>query len=169
MSRPADHPASPPAYLSHDDLRQVVRLAPLIAIDLIMRNARGEVLLGLRNNEPAKGWYFVPGGMILKNEPLRDAFARILKRETGLVGTVDDARFMGIYEHFYSNNRFGEAGYGTHYVTLGYTLSVRDVAAIVADDQHRDLRFWDEAALLSSPDVHHYAKAYFRPLQPERD
>jgi len=161
--------AAPPALLSHDDLRQVVRLAPLVAIDLIIRNAQGEILLGLRNNEPAKGWYFVPGGMILKNEPLRAAFARILDRETNLAGSIDGARLIGVYEHFYANNRFGEDGYGTHYVTLGYALSVADAAAIRGDDQHSELSFWDEASLLASPNVHHNAKAYFRASQPAGD
>lgn len=163
MPSAEDYSPPPPAYLSHDDLRPVVRLAPLIAIDVIIRNAQGEALLGLRNNAPAKGWYFVPGGMILKNEPLRDAFARILKRETGLLRGLDDARFLGVYEHFYADNRFGDEGYGTHYVTLGYALSVSEPAAIESDDQHREMRFWNEAALLASPNVHHYAKAYFVP------
>jgi colanic acid biosynthesis protein WcaH len=143
-------------------LRHVVRLAPLVAIDLVIRNARNEVLLGLRNNEPAKGWYFVPGGMILKNEPLRDAFARILKRETDLAATIEDARLIGVYEHFYPNNRFGDEGYGTHYVVLGYALAIADTAAVKRDDQYSELRWWNEAALLASPNVHHNTKAYFR-------
>ena len=54
----------PSRFLSHAELDTVIRFAPLIAIDLIIRNARGEVLLGLRKNEPTKGRYFVPGGMI---------------------------------------------------------------------------------------------------------
>jgi colanic acid biosynthesis protein WcaH len=73
----------PPSFLTHAQLDDVIRLAPLVAIDLIIRNRRGEVLLELRNNEPAKGCYFVPGGMIVKNERLADAFARIAKNETG--------------------------------------------------------------------------------------
>ncbi len=158
----SDLPRSPPAYLRHDELRGVVRLAPLVAIDLIIRNARGEILLGLRNNEPAKGWYFVPGGMILKNERLSDAFARILKRETGLTAAIEDSRLLGVYEHFYANNRFGEAGYGTHYVVLGHELKIDDTAALKADDQHRELRWWTMSDLLASPDVHHNTKAYFR-------
>ena len=68
--------------LNRSDFHSVVRLAPLVSIDLIIRNARGEVLLGLRNNEPAKGLFFVPGGIIRKQERLHEAFARILKRET---------------------------------------------------------------------------------------
>src|SRR5580700_157310 len=98
-----------PASLSNADLREVIRLAPLIAMDFIVRNAQSEVLLGLRNNEPAKGSYFVPGGRIWKGERLRDAFARILKSETNCAGNFDDARALGVYEHFYATNRFGES------------------------------------------------------------
>ncbi len=154
-------PSPPPAFLPHGQLREVVRLAPLVAIDLVIRNAAGGILLGLRNNEPAKGCYFVPGGMILKNERLRDAFARILKNETNFTATIEDARLLGAYEHFYANNRFGDAGYGTHYVVLGYELRLDDTAALKPDDQHSELRWWTEADLLASPDVHHNTKAYF--------
>jgi NUDIX domain len=77
----------PPRFLSHAEVDTVIRLAPLIAIDLIIRNARDDVLLGLRKNEPAKGCYFVPGGMILKNEHLADAFARLAKTETDHAAT----------------------------------------------------------------------------------
>jgi 8-oxo-dGTP pyrophosphatase MutT (NUDIX family) len=80
--RAAMSPSLPPSLLSHAELDTVIRLAPLIAIDLIIRNARDEVLLGLRKNEPAKGRYFVPGGVILKNERLAEAFARLIKNET---------------------------------------------------------------------------------------
>jgi colanic acid biosynthesis protein WcaH len=158
----SEQPPSPPsAFLPHDELRKVVRLAPLVAIDLVIRNAHGQVLLGLRNNEPAKGCYFVPGGMILKNERLADAFSRILKTETNLTRTIENARLLGAYEHFYANNRFGEAGYGTHYVVLGYELKIDHTAALTADDQHSELRWWTESDLLASPDVHHNTKAYF--------
>ena len=55
-----------PIELNHDDLAEVIRLAPLVAIDLIIENDYGQVLLGLRTNEPAKGYWFVPGGRIQK-------------------------------------------------------------------------------------------------------
>lgn len=151
-----------PKFLSHDELRSVVRLAPLAAIDFIIGNPRGEVLLGLRNNEPAKGFYFVPGGMILKDERLHQAFARILKSETGCAAKFADARLLGAYEHFYANNRFGEAGYGTHYVVLGYALKLGAAAALKADAQHSELRWWSKRELLASDQVHDNAKAYFR-------
>jgi len=155
-------PLTSPQPLSHAELSGVVRLAPLVSIDLIIRNAQDEVLLGLRRNEPAKGFYCVPGGMIRKGERLREAFTRILKDETGLKADFSAGRLVGVYEHFYDNNRFAEAGYGTHYVTLGYAIRFDDVSALVMDDQHSELGWWDEGAVLASDTVHPNAKTYFR-------
>jgi colanic acid biosynthesis protein WcaH len=151
-----------PELLSPNDLKTVVGLAPLVSIDLIIRNAQDQVLLGLRNNEPAKDFFFVPGGMIRKGETLRDAFARILKYETGYVAAMQEARLLGAYEHFYGNNRFGEAGYGTHYVVLGYELKRGDTSGLTIDPQHRELRWWSERDLMASEKVHDNTKAYFR-------
>jgi len=103
-----------PQPLDHRDLATVVRLAPLVAIDLIVRDASNRVLVGLRNNEPAKDFYFVPGGRIWKDERLRDAFERILLDETNCKAPYESARLSGGYEHFYPNNRFQAPSFGTH-------------------------------------------------------
>jgi colanic acid biosynthesis protein WcaH len=160
---PVTPPAlSSPALLSHADLHTVVRLAPLIAIDFVIRNPRHDVLLGLRNNQPAKGSYFVPGGIVLKNERLADAFARILKRETNFDAAIGGARPLGAYEHFYDANRFDDPAFGTHYVTLGYELTIGDTAVLQTDSQHGEFRWWAEADLMASDRVHDNTKAYFR-------
>jgi colanic acid biosynthesis protein WcaH len=100
--------------------------------------------------------------MIRKGERLREAFARTLKDETGLTADFATARLLGVYEHFYCKNRFGEAGYGTHYVVLGYAVRVADVSALARDNQHSELGWWDEATLIASDSVHQNTKAYFR-------
>ena len=74
---------SAPRFLASNDFARIVRLAPLVSIDIIVKDPQGYTLLGLRVNEPAKGKYFVPGGVIRKNETIRDAFARILRRFSG--------------------------------------------------------------------------------------
>jgi colanic acid biosynthesis protein WcaH len=150
-----------PRFLNHADLNTVIRLAPLVAIDLIIRNARDDVLLGLRNNEPAKDCYFVPGGMVLKDERLADAFARLVKKETNAAANFEDTRLMGVFEHFYDTNRSGDGGYGTHYVVLGYEFKWAAAAAPEADDQHSELRWWPVAELMRSDRVHDNTKAYF--------
>jgi colanic acid biosynthesis protein WcaH len=61
---------SPP----EDEFAHVVCLAPLVSIDLVIRDNERKVLVALRTNEPAKGVYFVPGGCIRKNENYRGCF-----------------------------------------------------------------------------------------------
>jgi colanic acid biosynthesis protein WcaH len=148
---------SRPMLLSPDDFHSVVPLAPLVSIDLIIRNARGEVLLGLRNNEPAKGFYFVPGGIIVKQERLHAGFARILKRETNYDASLEDARLLGVYEHFYDANSFGDENFGMHYVScwrMSLSLPRRLYSNLTP--------WWGERDLLVSDRVHENTKAYFR-------
>ena len=104
-----------PQLLSRTDFKIVVQLAPLVSIDLIIRDPEGKVLLGRRNNEPAKGHYFVPGGRILKDERIRDAFARILKTEVDVEASFANAKFLGAYEHFYETNFVNEPGYSLYH------------------------------------------------------
>ncbi len=63
--------------LSDKEFMNLIKNAPLVSIDLIVKNKKDEVLLGLRKNAPAKGTWFVPGGRIGKNETLQEAFKRI--------------------------------------------------------------------------------------------
>jgi colanic acid biosynthesis protein WcaH len=55
---------------------------------------------------------------------LADAFARIAKAEIGLEASIDDAKFLGVYEHLYDSNVFGEEEFGTHYVVLAHELNL---------------------------------------------
>lgn len=144
-----------------EDFLHVVRHAPIVAIDLIVRNERGEVLLGLRNNEPAAGTWFVPGGRVLKNERLADALERIARDEIGVKVSASDARFFGPYEHLYQENFARLPGLSTHYVVLAFELAVGSSPA-PADDQHSEMRWWTPEELLASPGVHENTKAYFR-------
>jgi 8-oxo-dGTP pyrophosphatase MutT (NUDIX family) len=84
-------------HISEDKFSYIVRCAPLPSLDLIIRDSDDRVLVGLRINEPAKNYYFVPGGVIRKNESIELAFARILRAETGCRATLSDARFLGVY------------------------------------------------------------------------
>jgi colanic acid biosynthesis protein WcaH len=147
----------PPADFSH-----VVRFTPLVSIDLILRDPEGAVLVGLRTNEPAKGFWFVPGGRIGKDERLADAFARILGVETGLSIPISQARLLGAYEHFYDTNRFCEPGYGTHYVVLGYEMNLESRPDIALNEQHSRVQWMAVPELLAAPDVHENTKAYLR-------
>jgi colanic acid biosynthesis protein WcaH len=118
-------------------------------------------LSGSERTSRLRGKWFVPGGVVIKYERLADAFARIVKAETGLGSSIGDAKFIGVYEHLYDTNVFGEEGVGTHYVVLAHELNLGHRPPIVSDGQHSGFRWTRPAELISSPDVHQNTRSYF--------
>jgi colanic acid biosynthesis protein WcaH len=152
----------PGEWISPNEFAEVIRLTPLIAIDLIVRSPEGTVLVGRRVNEPAKGMLFVPGSRISKNERLSAAFKRITREELGTEVPIDQSRFVGVYEHLYSTNRFEHPGFGTHYITLAHELKLTIDPAKLPTDQHGEYFWLTPEEILRSPLVHENTKAYFK-------
>ena len=148
-----------PQPLTDETFRPIVRHAPLASIDLLIRDERGLLLLGLRNNEPARGSLFVPGGCIRKDETIAAAFARIAREETGLDVAIDQARFVGIFEQMYPANRFSEPGFGTHYIALAYALKLPGSPTLTPDSQHQELVWMRSYG--DDDRAHPYTRAYF--------
>jgi colanic acid biosynthesis protein WcaH len=159
-SSPAlDRSGAPP--LPREQFLEVVARAPLVSMDLIVRDGTGRVLLGLRRNAPARGWWFVPGGAIRKNETLDIAFRRISRSELGRELRRTDGSLLGVHEHFYPENADDRPGFGTHYVVLAHTLTLEEPLS-PPPDQHSVYRWLEPAELLATADVHEHTKAYFR-------
>ncbi|WP_144192850.1 GDP-mannose mannosyl hydrolase [Paraburkholderia fungorum] len=149
--------------LTEIDFLDVVRLTPLVAIDLIVRDAEARVLIGHRRNRPARDTWFVPGGRIHKDETLDAAFARIADAELGIARLArSTARFEGVFEHHYEDNFAAEPGVSTHYIVLAYALQLTSTVPVGRLDQHSEYLWLAPAALLARPDVHENTKAYFR-------
>lgn len=154
-----DRSGAPP--LPREQFLEVVARTPLVSIDLVVSDAAGRVLLGLRRNAPARGFWFVPGGVIRKNESLDIAFGRISRNELGLELRRADSRLLGAYEHFYADNADDRPGFGTHYVVLAHAIRVENLAAL-PPEQHSVYRWMSPSELLEAPDVHDNTRAYFR-------
>ena len=140
---------------------EIVDKAPLVAVDLIVANSAGHILLGRRLHRPAQGNWFVPGGRIRKNELIAEAIPRISEQELGLTLTAGDGRFGGVYEHLYQDNFVGADAVSTHYVVLAYSYVLADGFTLRPDGQHGEMKWWSEHDLLRNADVHEYTKAYF--------
>jgi colanic acid biosynthesis protein WcaH len=138
----------------------IIDATPLVSIDLIVRNARGEVLLGRRRSRPAQDYWFVPGGRIRKNERSQDALVRIAQTELGVA--VKSGRLLGVFDHLYDDNFFGIPDIGTHYVVIAWECELPNDSRLMPDEQHAELRWWDVASLLASDDVHVHTKWYFQ-------
>ena len=145
--------------LSKIDFSNVIKNTPLISIDLIIENEKGQFLLGKRLNNPAINKWFVPGGRIFKDEPLDDAFRRTTKSEIGMNLERKDVTFYGLYEHFYENNVFDDT-FSTHYIVLGHKFKINE-DSVVLNSQHEVYAWFDKELLLKNDEVHPYTKDYF--------
>ena len=138
----------------------VVKSTPLVSIDFVVRASNFKILLGLRNNRPAQGFWFVPGGRVLKGESFDTAFYRLLYVELGLRSKDVTATFMGLYQHFYPDNFSGE-DFGTHYIVLAYAIQLKEALLTLPNQQHSDYRWFKEHEIFESTLVHKHTKWYF--------
>ena len=145
--------------LNEDKFKTIIQNTPLISIDLIINNDLNQVLLGQRVNEPARNYWFVPGGRVFKDETLENAFKRLTLNEIGIEIPQDKAKFLGVYEHFYDNNFFNTE-FSTHYVVLAYKLKIDKLPKV--NSQHHQYMWFNIDELLKSKKVHKYTKNYFK-------
>ena len=147
--------------LDHETFANIVEHTPLVAIDLIIKDSEGGVLLGRRVNAPAKDHWFVPGGRIYKNETISEAFSRIFFSEIGDELLIEDARFLGVYEHFYKNSFYDE-NISTHYVVHAYEINYDFFIDILPEIQHSTYKIVPVKTLLHDAGVHSNVKLYFK-------
>lgn len=154
-------------FLDSKTFKTVVASTPLVSIDLLVQDSEGRLLLGHRTNRPAQGYWFAPGGRILKNESLDQAFNRISETELGKSFERTDARLLGIYEHFYRDSSFGVEGNApdTHYVVLGYLIKVQEASCLApTPEQHDSYRWWTASQIEGSTEVHENTRAFLAAL-----
>ncbi|MGE6568346.1 GDP-mannose mannosyl hydrolase [Shewanella vesiculosa] len=147
-------------FLDNKIFETVIYSTPLISIDLVVRNPQGQVLFGFRTNRPAQDYWFVPGGRIKKNESMKNAFTRLCQHELGLTYSIEQATFIGPYEHFYDDSVFGDH-VSTHYVVLGYEITVAESQLTLPSEQHSQYQWFDVDSLLTQENVHQHSKWYF--------
>jgi colanic acid biosynthesis protein WcaH len=140
--------------------KSIIKNTPLVSIDLVVYNQVGQILLGKRNNRPAQGYWFVPGGRILKDESMSVAFRRLTLNELGVELNIEKAELIGPFEHFYVDNVSGE-DFSTHYIALGYRLLVDDTLLNLPTEQHNQYKWMSVDDLLSDSEVHKHSRWYF--------
>lgn len=141
-------------WIPADEWATIVRNVPIVSVDLVIECNDG-VVLGQRENEPAKGEWFVPGGRVQKFESLTDAVHRIAREELDIDVTIQ--RRLGVYEHMYDESDVSESD-GKHYVANAFVVQVIDESSLSADEQHGSLRVFDEPP----EDLHPYVEVYLR-------
>lgn len=138
--------------------KTVVASAPLVSIDICLV-FEGQLLMGLRKNEPLKGEWFTPGGRLLKNERWEDGLVRIARSELGLTVISDDFDLMGVWDHFYENSAIDEC-VSTHYVNLPHVCYVASQPDLSLDPQHESFRWFDVESIIEDTGHQIYMRKY---------
>jgi ADP-ribose pyrophosphatase YjhB (NUDIX family) len=82
--------------LSEEEFWAIYKKVPRLTVEVVMLSNEG-VLLTLRDIEPCKGLWHLPGGTVYFGEKLSDAIKRIAKRELNI--RVKDAKLLGYIEY----------------------------------------------------------------------
>ncbi len=68
---------------------------PALAVDCVVLDPVGRLLLVRRGREPFKGRYALPGGFVDAGERVEAAALRELREETGVIGHIE--KLVGVY------------------------------------------------------------------------
>ena len=138
------------------EYRTIAEQVPIVSVDLLLLCGDG-LLVGRRENAPAKGDWFVPGGTVLKGETRREAVHRVAAEELGVGVTVDEQ--VGTYDLFFQSAE--SKGVETkQYVATAFVVTPRQTD-FTLDDQHDELT----TVASSTSDLHPYIQRYVRELR----
>ena len=127
--------------ISEELYKQVIDVIPILCVDIMLKNEKGEYLLIERAREPLKGYCWVIGGRVLKGENLKVAAIRKIKEETGI--SVSEVKLVGYYEDAFETNPFGLPK-PQHSVSLVFSAKYDGKQQIQLDHQSLSWKFSKE-------------------------
>ena len=151
--------------LSSDNYHKAGKLTQFVSIDLIIKH-QNKYLLGMRTNNPAKGFLFVPGSKTFKGNKLVDEIARITKFELGKELGIERTKFIGVFDHIYDTN-FKDDSYGTHYICNSVLIECVDSTEAelfereIKQKQHSYAVWLTREEIILSSEVHKFTENYF--------
>lgn len=129
------------SLIPRDKYTEILEILPILCVDVVAQNARGEYLLIKRANEPKKDEWWVIGGRVLKGETLEEAAIRKVREELGQ--QVRNMRPIGYFELVNGKNPFGLPSQ-YHAVSVVFATVIDDRQPITLDNQSLKFKFAKE-------------------------
>lgn len=83
--------------LPKEEFDRIYSRVPRLTVEVVITSPQRGVLLSLRDIEPCKGMWHLPGGTVRFGEPLVQAVARVARDELGLA--VEVGEMLGYIEY----------------------------------------------------------------------
>lgn len=126
------------SFVPKEQYIQILKNLPILCVDIIVQNKKGEYLLVKRANKPKKGRWWVIGGRVFKTESLEQAARRKVRQETGQ--RVKNMRAIGYFELINGANPFG-LSFKYHSISVVFTAVIDDLESVKLDAQSSEFKF----------------------------
>jgi ADP-ribose pyrophosphatase YjhB (NUDIX family) len=123
-------------------------MTPLMCVGAVIVEA-GRVLLVRRGNEPMKGHWTLPGGLLELGEPLIEGVKREAREETGL--TVEPVQLIELVDRIHRQKEGQAERVRYHYVIADYLCRV--VGGVLQAASDADAVRWVEREEWNRPDT----------------
>lgn len=107
---------------------------PRVAINLVIKNKKGEILLTKRAIPPCVGCWHIPGSFLAKGEKLTDCINRVGSKELGLNVDSTNAELLGVFEDIGDDPR-------GHIVDIIYGYKVDEIN-LTPTEQSEEIKFF---------------------------
>lgn len=96
-------PENSSGFIKNELYTVILETLSIPCVDILIKNKKGEILLVKRKNEPAKDFWWVPGGRVLHGEKRCDTAARKLQEECGL--QANNFNQIGNFEFIFNTSQ----------------------------------------------------------------
>ena len=157
-----------PRFLPDDEYGRALDTLVKGCVDVLFTNARGDVLLGLRRHEPAKGTWWYVGGRMRCGETVEAAAARHALRDVGVSLDVDRFSFVATSTMNWEFRVQEPCGNGTCdvNVVMTATLTEEEISrARACEDEYVAQRWWPVETIFKARDDGDDGERVLRPIR----
>ena len=137
-------------YIPELEYKSILSKMPILCVDLLIIHDN-KCLLLKRDNEPAKGQYWFPGGRVRKLESIEKAALRIAKQETNL--DCSFIKIISVEETIFDKNE--NMGTEIHTVNICCEMKSFSLTSLQIDDYHKEYKWIDKQSSTYHKAVNH--------------
>jgi len=129
-------------FIEEELYKKIIEKTTIATVDVVVFSKDlKKVILFKRENEPAKGIYYTPGGRIFKEEEAGECALRKLKEELGIDAKESELVFGGaIIERF--RNCFFSQKMASSFMNMFFSYTLKDENELKLDSQHAEYKWF---------------------------